>query len=659
MSRILFFDDQPEQTQKIKQLLEEQSHKVAVTSSIEEVTGYLKVGNVSLLVINMEAFQKDENFDPRLLKKYHEDKSVPVIFIISSLDSEFSPLKYEFEVDDVILKPYREEEVVLRIINQLKRVRNGGYKADELERMNILFQVGNLPHQSMKIEEISERILEIVSRTFNAESTAIFLKDEDEHLHLSNYLGPVNEEDLKELVKFTAKMVIEQKNIAFYKDLSKEIFWHRVRWHKPEHLKNAVCVPLESPEKSVVGSFELYNVSPRLLEDPDSNDVKFLNQVMHEVEKVINLSSQFRAVNKNLEFAIDELSILYEISDALSSTINLDELLKLIVRNALKSFNAQVVSLMMVDKAKKHLAIRFAEGLTEDIIRKTKLKIGEGIAGRVAKTGQPLLLVDMLGIESVDVDKTIKSALSVPLKIKDEVIGVLNVSKTSRYRFTETDLKLLYNLASLAAQAIEKASLYQEIKDSLDEIKSSYMSTVKALSKAIEAKDPYTQGHVDRVAKYGLAIALELDPELLKDDMFRYALVLHDIGKIEIPDHILTKPGYLTDDEMEIMKRHPEAGAQILSPVKFLKEAADMVRYHQERYDGKGYPKGLKGEEIPIPARIISVADTFDAIISNRPYRQAKGVDFARNEIVKNAGTQFDPAVVSAFLSALDKKVIP
>lgn len=658
MSRILFFDDEVIQSTSIKHLLEEQGYDVVMTSSINEVKELLKQGEISLLVINIDVFEKDDEYEPDLLKKYYEDRNVPVIFIISSLDSEYSPLKSQFDVDDVILKPYREEEVVLRIINHMKRAKNGGYASDELEKMNILFQISNLPHQSMNIEEISGKILEIVHNTFKAESCALYLKDEEEQLALFNFKGPADEDDLKNLIKFTAKAVSEHRNMMFFNDLSREFFWHRVRWKAPQHLLNAVCIPLESGG-SAIGSFELYNVNSKQLWEPNSSEVQFLKQVIREVEKVISLSNQFHRVNRDLEFAVDELSILYEISDALSSTINLDELLRLIVRNAIKSFNAQVVSLMMLNKETQILSIKFAEGLTEDIIQNTHVKLGEGIAGRVAKSGQPLLLVDMLGIDSVYMDKSIKSALSVPLKMKDEVIGVLNVSKTSRYRFTETDLKLLFNLASLAAQAIEKAALYQEIKNSLEEIKTSYMSTVKALSKAVEAKDPYTQGHVDRVAKYGLAIALEYDPDLLKDDMFRYALVLHDIGKIEIPDHILTKPGYLTEEEMNIMKKHPEAGAQILSPVKFLKEAAEMVRYHQERYDGKGYPEGLKGEEIPIPARIIAVADTFDAIISNRPYRMARTVEYAKQEIAQNAGKQFDPAVVAAFLAALEKKVIP
>ena len=658
MKHILLFDEKTEQQGEILNLFENENIQLTITSDVEQACDTLEKQDISILVVDMELFTAERMENLELIKKFQERTSKPLIFILSSLHSEFSPLKCDMEVADVIVKPYDPHELFMRIINQLKKQKNGGFTAEQLERMDVLFRIDRLPHKTINVEDIAYEVLMIVSETFKCESAAIFFKAEGEEHHLISHVGQAMKDDLLKLTPFTTKVLLENKETTFFPDLTTEIFWHRARWVKPEQIKNSISIPLRN-DVGILGSLELYNAPGSLFGNSNESNIKFLHQVRDEIEDVLSLSHNFQRVNRDLEFAVDELSILYEISDALSSTLNLDELLKLIVRNALKSFDAKVVSLMMVDKESQELSIKFAEGLNDEIIKSTRLKMGEGIAGRVARTGQPLLLVDVLGIDTVDVEKGIKSALSVPLKIRDEVIGVLNVSKTSQYRFTETDLKLLFNLASLAAQAIEKASLYQDIKDSLDEIKTSYMSTVKALSRAIEAKDPYTRGHVDRVAKYGLAIAMELDSDLLKDDMFRYALVLHDIGKIEIPDQILTKPGYLTEEEMAIMKRHPEVGAQILSPVKFLKEAAEMVRYHQERYDGKGYPRGLKAEEIPLAARIISVADSFDAIISNRPYRKANSVEHALNEIRKNAGTQFDPVVVSAFISALDKKVIP
>jgi transcriptional regulator with GAF, ATPase, and Fis domain len=453
MNKVLFFDDEIEQPELILQALEKELLNPVITSDINLASELLTEGSVVVAVINVEALCRHEDFDRQILEKYHQDQTKPLIFILPHTESEFSPLQYEFHVDDLMIKPYTAQEAVVRIINQLKKIKTFEVVGDELLRLNVLFQIGNLPYQSMHIDEISRKLLSVFTDTLGCESAAFFLKDEDEQILLINKLGTVDEEDLKKLIPFTTKSVIDFKKPIYYPDLSKEFFWNRIRLKEPEHLKNAICTSIESGGK-VSGSIELYNVPQRLMSRENETDNRFLSQLIKEAEKVINLSIQFQRVNRDLEFAIDELSILYEISDALSSTINLEEMLRLIVRNALKSFDAQVVSLMMLDKEEELLSIRFAEGLSEDIIRGTKLKVGDGIAGRVAKSGQPLLLVDMMGIDSVDVDKNIKSALSVPLKMKDEVIGVLNVSKTSRYRFSESDLKLLFNLASLAAQAI-------------------------------------------------------------------------------------------------------------------------------------------------------------------------------------------------------------
>jgi HD-GYP domain-containing protein (c-di-GMP phosphodiesterase class II)/CheY-like chemotaxis protein len=657
MKRILLFDNDKEKCEILKNLFQEHDLETLIPDNVSEINNNLKKNDVDMLIIDMETLSNDSNFDQNLVKYYQEDTQKTVFFIISDPNSKFSPVNYSGTVDDVILKPYREQELFLRVINRTKNSHQTLKISDELNKINILFKIGGLPHQSTDIEKSSKLILDLIQPAFKNESSALFIINEDDHIQLAAVNGPVDREDIENLLSVTTQVVIDQNRTLFFEDLNRDIFWHRFQWNNPEYLKNAICAPLQVNGK-VLGTLELYNV-PQELMDNCNHDIQFLNMVISETSNVLNLSTQFSRIHKDLRFAVDELSILYEISDALSSTLNLDELLRLIVRKAMKSFEAQVVSLMMLDEDKKQLSIKFAEGMSEEIIKNTKVKIGDGIAGRVAQSGQPLLLVDVVGVEMSDLSKNIKSALSVPLKINDVVIGVINVSKNSRYRFTETDLKLLFNLASLASQAIEKAKLYQDIKHSLEEIKSSYMNTVRALSKAIEAKDPYTQGHVDRVAKYGMAIALEMDPELLKDDMFRYALVLHDIGKIQIPDAILTKTGSLTPEELDIIRRHPETGAQILQPVKFLQKAAEMVRYHQERWDGKGYPQGLKGDEIPLAARIISVADAFDAITTNRPYRPAQSIDYAKQEILKASGSQFDPEVIKAFISALDKKVIP
>lgn len=658
VKQILLYDNEAGRAQEVRDFLAGRGFDVCLAQSPAQACSMLEKDGPEAALLDIEEMWGRENTLPATLEQFRGKGDTGIIFIISHPDSPFSPEKSPCLADDVLLKPYRPEDAFLRLSGIAARRKAAPCADNELEKLNVLFKLKSLFYDFPAMGEMLDELLSIFMDTFRAETVAVFLKDEEDKIHPASVKGNAHREDLEKMVQYVSRVTMDQKHILFYSDLSREAFWPQGMWKNPVALRNVISIPLEDDAR-VVGTLDLFNLPPDFHPGECPDEIQFLSQAVREVEKVIGLSRKFDKMKNDLEFAHDELSMIYEISDALTSTLNLDEMLQLIVRNALKSFNAQVTSLMMLDESKGQLSIRFAEGLSEEIIRNTKVKLGEGIAGRVAQSGEPLLLVDMVGIDSVDIEKDFKSALCVPLKMRDEVVGVLNVSKTSRYRFTETDLKLLYNMASLAAQAIEKASLYEDIKSSLEELKSSYMSTVKALSKAIEAKDPYTQGHVDRVAKYGLAIAIEMNSDIVKDEVFRYALVLHDIGKIEIPDAILTKSGSLDDEEMAIMRRHPEAGARILKPVKFFREVGNMVRYHQERFDGKGYPKGLKGEEIPLIARIIAVADAFDAITSDRPYRKARSVEEAKNEIQKHSGTQFDPEVVQALFSALDKKIIP
>ena len=190
----------------------------------------------------------------------------------------------------------------------------------------------------------------------------------------------------------------------------------------------------------------------------------------------------------------------------------------------------------------------------------------------------------------------------------------------------------------------------QQLEEALSELEESYLATVKTLAFVVEAKDTHTRSHLDRAHDYAVALASRVAPELAQDQTLRYGFFLHDIGKIGIPERVLSKPGPLTDEEWAIMRTHPVLGAQILSPVKFLHPALPIVEAHHEKWDGTGYPRGLKGEQIPLGARIFALVDAFDAMTSDRPYRRAKSFEQAVDQIAAGSGTQFDPEVVRAFV---------
>jgi putative nucleotidyltransferase with HDIG domain len=236
----------------------------------------------------------------------------------------------------------------------------------------------------------------------------------------------------------------------------------------------------------------------------------------------------------------------------------------------------------------------------------------------------------------------------VPVKIKGKVTGVIEAVNKINGLFTSGDLAILTYLADQVAIAIENAKLY-------DELKRTFLDTAEALAEAIEQRDPYTGGHTRRVLNYSVTVAREMGIPEEEIENIKLAAILHDIGKIGVEDRILRKQGPLDEKEFEQMKKHPEIGAEIIRHISSLKGVIPGILYHQERYDGKGYPFGARDGEIPLAARIISVCDTFDAMTTDRPYRKGLGIQVALEELKKFAGIQFDPEVVAGFCRAYEK----
>jgi putative nucleotidyltransferase with HDIG domain len=237
--------------------------------------------------------------------------------------------------------------------------------------------------------------------------------------------------------------------------------------------------------------------------------------------------------------------------------------------------------------------------------------------------------------------------LAVPVTSASQLWGAVHLRAAPSDALTPEDCDFVEAVCDHLGAALHTADLYRRLDQA-------YLGTAEALAAALEARDEYTADHARSIADLAVAVGreLDLDEEQLRD--IRYGAIFHDIGKIAIPDSILNKPGPLTDDERRVMETHPIAGEEILAPVPFLARVRRIVRHDHERWDGTGYPDGLRGPQIPIGARIVFVVDAFHAMTSDRPYRKAMPDEEAKAEMLRHAGTQFDPAVVEAFLRVVD-----
>ncbi|MBU4228302.1 HD domain-containing protein [bacterium] len=362
--------------------------------------------------------------------------------------------------------------------------------------------------------------------------------------------------------------------------------------------------------------------------------------------------AEIRKLNMKLSEKLAEMTTLYEIAKLTSSSLDLDKMLSSAFNSAVKILNAETGSLMLFDSKGEVLTIKRAHGLNEEIIRKTKIKKGKTIVGLVAQSGEPLIIHGRADISQIKGRKKYEkvNSICVPLKTKKGVIGVINLNRKGDAKsFTEDNLKLLFTLANDAAFAIENASLYRNLHKS-------YLSIIRALVSALELKDSYTKGHSDMVTRYAVALAKKLKLSPQEIESIEIAAILHDIGKIGINENILNKPAKLNDEEWKKVKQHPEFSYKIIKGVNFPWNIKPVIYAHHERYNGKGYPIGLKGEQIPLGARILAVADTFAAMTSDRPYRNRLSKEVVIGELRKIAGTQLDPDLVEMFLKIVKKK---
>ncbi len=386
-----------------------------------------------------------------------------------------------------------------------------------------------------------------------------------------------------------------------------------------------------------------------------SKNMPDLSQIESEENEVTQLARAFNEVTKNLEDNIKRLEaskqtieyVLSKIASGVSSLHTIDTFLELIVEITVKALDGKTGVLMLLDEKKEELYVKVASGFG-GTLKYLRIKMGEQVPGWVAKNKIPLLIPKLQETKPEEENSPFAPPLlSVPLTYQDKLVGVLVVSgKLGEGNFNEDELLIVSNLASQTAVAVENERLNQDAEET-------YLQTISALAIAVEARDPYSRGHLDRVSQYSVRAAqkLGLNKQVIKE--VKDAAELHDIGKIGISDDILKNPSALTEGETSIMDKHPIIGEAIIKPVRRLSGLCDIIRHHHEWLNGSGYPDRLKGDEISIGAKILCVADAFDAMTTDRSYRKALSVDAAKAELEKYIGIRYDAKIVEAFLSVI------
>lgn len=383
-------------------------------------------------------------------------------------------------------------------------------------------------------------------------------------------------------------------------------------------------------------------------------------KVLYYEGTIIDITERKR-IEGQLQLKIEQLSSLHAIDLAISSNTDLRITLGIVSGHMIRQLNVDALNVLLLNPHSLMLTYTFGQGFRSLQQSRVSLRLGEGQAGRAALERRTIFIADLPAnladfsnprlLEGED----FKSYVCVPLIAKGEVKGVLGLFKRTQLEPDDAWFDFLQVLAGQTAIAIDNNALFNDLQRSNLELTLAYDATIEGWSRALELRDSDTEGHTWRVTQMviGLAQSLGLsDSEIMQ---IRRGALLHDIGKMGVPDDILNKPGPLTADEWEVMRRHTQYAYEMLKPIEYLHAALDIPYCHHEKWDGTGYPRGLAGEDIPLAARIFAVLDVYDALTSDRPYRKAWTKEDALRYIRDEAGKRFDPKVVDKFLSIISE----
>lgn len=556
-----------------------------------------------------------------------------------------------FPIWDVDYK-YRHYLHILEDVTETKRAEDKIKR--EVEINKALLKVAEVLSTTFERDEIFRKIIEIVPIVIKADRYIAFLYDRKTGAFVPVHSHGIPK-DLKPhlgQLRLTRGMPIVDKMLkgetVIIKDACKNPLFPRTIAKIFRH-KSVMAVPIKG--KQTIGMIEIDRID---INDPFADREKaIVKGIASQMSIALENAALFEeGMEKTIDLSrrIEMISVMHEIDSAILSTLEPQEILEKAVTMVNRLIPCDGVTVARVDTERSGFVYEAVWGI--DLPAGIFVPFNSTAATEVIRARRAELIQDLsqaeklLPTEEYFLKEGFYSYVGIPITIKDETMGVLSIVAKKRAAFTHENISTLERLASQIAVALENAGL-------LADMKGLFIGIIKSLAQAIDAKSPWTKGHSDRVTEYAVRIGKEMGLQDKELEVLRVAGLLHDIGKIGTHDTLLDKPGKLASAEYEIVKEHPARGSELLLPIKQLNHIIPWIRGHHERLDGTGYPDGLKGDEIPLQARILAVADAFDSMTAERPYRETPGREKAIEELKKNAGIQFDPKVVEVFLKIL------
>ncbi|KMQ52433.1 metal dependent phosphohydrolase [Chitinispirillum alkaliphilum] len=581
-----------------------------------------------------------------ILKK--RNNTVPVILATGRPDIESAIKAIQSGAFDYLIKPYQFEILKQKIVQALNATRlvRENYVLNELASLHDITGKLTTTHD---IEELLDITFDFCLSTAKAESGSIQLyeKENDElvivrkkGIQTGNPRSSLSKNDEWIISKYVFKSAVPIL-ISENSDLPPDMHLDR------GDIGSAISVPLKVGQE-VIG---VVNLNRKLNREPfTAVDLNIVDVLASQASVAINNAFLYSSINQKLS----ELSLVSSYSEQLMGLVDKNDVIKCLFETVKKYFAIDFIGFLVMQKRNYEFLYwsrgEIEEESVQDILKRVIDDYNKNPSAKAQYKKTTQRMLSLKDNRSFEMCYPFAFEHLIPVSWEDFKFGTMFFAASNELENCCEKIPLLSSLVSQTRIALTNSKLYNDVKEN-------YIRTIKALAIAVDAKDTYTHGHSENVMIIAGDIAAEMGLDEKTTGIIRDAGLLHDIGKIGIPGYILNKPGPLTYEEFNgVMKTHSSLGANIVKDVPFLSDLYSLILYHHEHYNGAGYPEGLKGEEIPLGARILHIADAYEAMTSNRPYRDSLGEKEAVKRLMEGCGKQFDPEVVKAFLVVAEKK---